>query len=98
MFEEIVVMSANPTPKAKKHVSARVAKGLCLCCESPSLKRGLCYRCYYAWITCRKKLPNATKRAAYDSRLIRCGKLLASQAIRAIRDRSVFGQASKEVE
>jgi len=97
MYEEIIVMAANPTPKATKHIAERVGKGQCLCCDKKALKRGLCYQCYYSWMTNRKKLANATKRAAYDAKLIRAGKLLAAQAVRALRDHSIFNQASKEV-
>lgn len=96
-MEEIIVMAANPTPKAGKHIAARVAAGQCLCCDKPLLKRGLCHRCYYAWMVNRRKLDSATKRAAYDARLIRAGKLLAPQAVRAIKDQTVFGQASRDI-
>lgn len=96
-MEEIIVMSANPTPRAHKHIATRVANGQCLCCENLHLKRGLCHRCYYAWMVNRRKLESATKRAAYDARLIRAGKLLAPQAVRAIKDQSVFGQASRDI-
>lgn len=97
MFDEIVVMSATPTPKASRHVAERVTKGQCVCCERPQLKRGLCHKCYYAWMVNRRKLDSAAKRASYDAKLIRMGKLLAPQAVRAIRDRSVFGRTSREV-
>lgn len=97
MLEEIIVMSAIPSSKASKHIAERVSKKQCLCCDKPLLKRGLCHQCYYKWMTNRRKLPSAVKRASYDAKLIRCGKLLAAQAVREVRDRSVFGQASKEV-
>jgi hypothetical protein len=97
MFNEIVVMSATPTPKAARHVAERVSKGQCLCCDEPAIKRGLGQSCYYAWMANRRKLNTPTKRAAYDAKLIRIGRLLAPQAVRSIRDRSVFGRTSSEV-
>lgn len=97
MFEEIIVMAASPSPKAQKHIAERVSKKQCLCCDKPLLKRGLCYQCYYKWRTARQALSSMTKRAAYDAKLIRIGKLLAAQDIRQFKDSSVFSQASKEV-
>lgn len=97
MFEEIIVMSAKPTPKAAKHIAQRIAKKQCLCCEKPLLKRGLCHQCYYRWMTRRRDLPTGAKRAAYDAKLIRCGRLLASGAVRRVKDNSVFAQAQREV-
>lgn len=98
MFNEIVVMQSEPTPKAKKHILAKVQSGKCLCCDKPALKRGLCYQCYYVWRNTRRALPTAAKRAAYDSKLIRIGRLLAAQAVRAFKSKgSVFSKAAEEV-
>jgi hypothetical protein len=97
MFFEIVVMQANPTPKARKHIQVKVDKKQCLCCEKPSLKRGLCYQCYYDWSKTRKSLGSATKRAAFDAKLIRAGKLLKEQAIREFKNKSVFDVAAAEI-
>lgn len=96
MLNEIIVMSAIPTPKAKRHIEERVRKDQCLCCEKKSLKRGLCYLCYYQWRSMRNGLPNATKRAAYDAKLIRTGRLLKSQAVREIKARNEFTKAAQE--
>lgn len=97
MIEEIVVMSALPTPKARKHILQRVAVSQCLCCPNPMLKRGLCYQCYYKWRIRRMGLPGATKKAAYDSKLIRCGRLLSQQSIREFKNQSVFDDVASEV-
>lgn len=94
---EIVVMQAQPTPKAKKHIQAKVEAGKCLCCARPSLKRGLCYQCYYLWRTTRNGLGSAAKRATFDSKLIRIGRLLAPQAVRGYKSRNVFSQAAEDV-
>lgn len=96
-MQEIVVMAAEPTPKAKKHIAAKVKSGKCLCCDKPALKRGLCHQCYYLWRTTRRGLGSAAKRAAYDSKLIRIGRLLAAQAVRAFKSESVFSKAADEV-
>jgi hypothetical protein len=97
VFSEIIVMAAQPTPKAKRHIQDRVEKEQCLCCEKKSLKRGLCYQCYYKWRTTRNSLPSATKRAAFDSKLIRTGKLLRAQAVREYKTEDVFSKAASEV-
>jgi hypothetical protein len=97
MQREIVVMQAEPTPKAKKHIAARVAAGKCLCCENPALKRGLCYQCYYKWRNARNTLGTAAKKAAFDSKLIRLGKLLHQQAVRAFKACNVFASAAEEL-
>lgn len=97
-MQEIVVMNAEPTPKAIKHIQAKVAKSECLCCSNIALKRGLCHQCYYKWRTIRAKLSSASKRAAYDSRLIRLGRLLVEQGVRRFKKTSVFSSVADELE
>lgn len=90
-------MSAEATPKAKKHVQECVEAGRCLCCENKSLKRGLCYQCYYKWRTAWKSLGSATRRAEFDSKLIRRGQLLAQQEVRSWKKKNAFSTAASEV-
>ena len=97
-MQEIFFMAINIGAKAKRYVEERVKAGKCLCCENPALKRGLCHQCYYKWRSLRLAIGSQAKRASYDARLIRAGKLLAPQAVREIRASSPFSQAAAEVE
>lgn len=97
MDHEIIVMQAEPTAKAKRHIQARVDAGLCLCCDRQSLKRGLCSRCYHAWTRARSMLANAVQRATFDSTLIRDGKLLKEQAVRDFKNHSVFSDVAAKL-
>jgi len=98
MLEQMIVMPASPTPKARKRIAERVNASRCLCCERQPLKRGLCHRCYYKWRTTRQALASAEKRAAYDALLITSGRLLHSQAVRSLRSQTVFDQVAAEVD
>jgi hypothetical protein len=93
-MREIVVMAAEAIGKAKKRVEDRVSAGKCLCCENQALKRGLCHQCYYKWRTVRSSLGSAAKQAAFDSKLIRMGKLLHPQAVRDIKSGNVFAEVA----
>lgn len=90
-------MSAEPNSKAKKHIAECVSAGKCLCCEERALKRGLCHKCYYKWNLNRSKLTSDAKRAEYDSKLIRIGKLLHPQAVRAYKAKDAFSSIADEV-
>lgn len=97
MFGEIYIMPAKPNAKARKHITACVAEGRCLCCQNKALKRGLCHKCYYLWGQNRQKLGTASKRAEYDAKLVRVGKLLLPQAVREYKAKDVFSSAASEV-
>jgi len=90
-------MQAHPTTKARKHIQERVDKKQCLCCPKPSLKRGLCHQCYYVWRKERQTLPDAAKKAAYDAKLIRMGRLLKGWAVCDYKSKSVFAAAAAEI-
>lgn len=96
-MREILIMAAEPSAKAKQHISLRVKAGQCLCCESKALKRGLCSRCYYKWRTERSRLTTNALRAAFDSKLIRIGKLLIPQDARKFKASDVFSSVASEV-
>ncbi len=97
MSGEIFIMLAKPSSKARKHIETCVADGKCLCCERKALKRGLCYKCYYLWNQNRQRLGSAAKKAEYDSKLIRLGKLLPAQAVRNYKAKDAFSSAADEV-
>jgi hypothetical protein len=102
IYRELVVMDANPTPKARKWIATCVAEKTCVCgCGQVEttlpFKRGLAPSCYYEWRTTRAALGNETKRVAFDCSLIRRGKLLIAQASRKLKSESVFTKAAAEV-
>jgi hypothetical protein len=97
-MNEIIVMATQVSGKTKTLVIERVKAGKCLCCDNPSLKRGLCHQCYYKWRTFRASIGSAAKRGGYDARLIRSGKLLEPQAVRAMKTNSVFSKVASEME
>lgn len=96
---EVFYMAASPTPRARKHVAECVAKRVCLCgCGLPSKKRGLSEKCYNAFVYLKRKLGSKQKEAAYETNLIRSGRLLPSHAICSMtKKESVFSRAAEEV-
>lgn len=98
IYKKIVVMDAQPSRKAKKWVRKCVDANVCLCgCGLEPLKRGLAQNCYYAWYSARSSLGDAEKQAAYDSRLIREGRLLNAGEGRKLRNPTVFSKAAADV-
>lgn len=95
--EEIFVVDATPTTKAKRHIDACISKGVCLCgCGKPAVRRGLANPCYYAFY---RELGAMGKRAAarYLARLIRDGHVLASGEINKLKRRdNIFARAATE--
>jgi len=87
----IMVLDLRTATKIKKRVNDCVSKDICLACseKKEKLRRGLCTKCYTQWKTERAKMSD---RAAvlFDSRLIRCGKLLATQSVRRIKSLNIF--------
>lgn len=95
---EIIVMDAKPSAKAMTHIMACVKENKCLCgCGKPMLKLGLAQNCYYRWRSLRMKLATKAKRAAYDAKLIRIGRLLPGSMIVQLRRRSVFDSVASEI-
>lgn len=97
MISEIVIMVAQTSAKMKPVVKERIIKQKCLCCDSSLLKRGLCFKCYYKWRKARAALGSEAKRATFDAKLIKAGKLLAPQAVRALKTEDLFQSAAKQV-
>lgn len=75
--EWIGIMSADvePSPKYRKRVAERDAAGLCLKCDSPSARRGLCNSCYHRFRMDRLETPK-NKRLMFEHGLVRKGELM----------------------
>lgn len=101
----IVVIDAERTKAAEKHVKERLANGECIACKATAedpvrkhKKRGLCDRCHARWLRNRARLSNRQKRASYDALLIREGQLLHEHEISALTANDVFANASAAIE
>jgi hypothetical protein len=76
----VMVMEARPKPGLKKIVEERDESGLCLLCDRPALKRGLCTCHYGRWRTARAEHSSREcERLAFDAKQIRDGKLLPNR-------------------
>lgn len=71
-------MDARPRPAIRKQVEERDQLGLCLLCDSPAHKRGLCTKHEGRWRRARVKRP-ANQRLTFDAKQIREGRLLPSR-------------------
>lgn len=72
-----MVMEARPKPGLVKLVIERDESGLCLLCDEPARKRGLCTCHYGRWRTARSEVSGREcERLAFDAKQIRDGKLL----------------------
>lgn len=78
-------MSGTVTAKRSlaERVRDRVRKGVCLVCESPSARRGLCTRHYQVLQRKLRSLPRRS-RASHEIHLIKEGKVLAVNQVREI--------------
>lgn len=74
-MNEIFVLDVSVAMNAKRFVKDKVEAKVCLCCDSPSSRRGLCRKCYNAFQYVASRLPKR-ERAAFEAKLIRQGKLL----------------------
>jgi hypothetical protein len=73
----VMVMEARPKPGLIKLVIERDESGLCLLCDEPARKRGLCTCHYGRWRTARMEhSKRECERLAFDAKQIRDGKLL----------------------
>lgn len=73
----VMVMEARPKPGLKRIVEERDDSGLCLLCDQPARKRGLCTCHYGRWRTARlEHSKREAERLAFDAQQIRDGKLL----------------------
>lgn len=81
------LISMTGTVTAKKslvdRVRERVRSGICLVCESPSARRGLCTRHYQVFQRKLRSLPRSS-RAGFEIKLIKEGKILAVNQVREI--------------
>lgn len=87
---EMLLVDAKPTPRAKRHIAARVASGQCLCCDRQAKRRGLCDHCYYEFNKLMREIPTRSGRVEFVSRLVRDGKVLVSYEVGRLKRRSVF--------
>lgn len=88
----MMILDMRASTKVKAHVNKCVEAGVCVACERADgkpFRRGLCGKCYSQWIKERSKLDQRAA-ALFDCRLIRVGRLLASQSIRRIRSTNIF--------
>lgn len=74
-MNEIFVLDVSVAMNARREVKDRVQRGVCLCCNKPAKKRGLCTQCYNAFSYLAGRM-SYKDRAAYEAKLIRQGKLL----------------------
>jgi len=84
--QELLLMSAEPKPsrKIRGKIEARIRTGLCLCCDRPATRRGLCVAHYHQY---RRALLNRDKvdRIDFEQRCIRAGKVLARNQAAGIK-------------
>lgn len=92
----IMVLRSSRTSKQQRRVEERVLTGKCLGttrdgagCEDKATRRGLCDKCYQQMISAMSR-HDQEDRAAYESRLISAGALLANREVSKIKDKSVF--------
>ena len=98
----VVALNLKATNRVVSRVSERVRENICIGltpsgseCTCKAVKRGLCGKCYGRWWITRLGLGDDTKRAVYDSSLIRSGRLLSRNGAKTYKDRSVFTLAAK---
>lgn len=84
------------TQSVEDYIIGKVQAGTCLCCKNRSLKRGLCYSCYYQWTQARLRLPK-NKREQFDAALQADGRLLDSQQVRRYRRINVFTKTANSI-
>lgn len=84
-------MNGSVTAKRSlaERVRERVKQGLCLLCESPLARRGLCTRHYQVFQRKLRSIPRST-RATFEIRMIREGKILAVNQVREIMAENPF--------
>lgn len=89
MFQQVVVvMDAQPGPKAIRRIEEYARQNKCLCgCGRPMWRRGLSRVCYYDWENDLAQLPDEAARATYNAKLIRTGRLLVQWWIRKFKRR-----------
>lgn len=73
----------------RKKVLAKVEANVCLCCDLPAHRRGLCDRHYYLFRSAQFALA-PHDRPVNEARMIRAGKLLPSRQGQIIRSKNPF--------
>jgi Fe-S cluster assembly ATPase SufC len=76
-IQELIVMAtrARPPSKTRHKIEDRVRMGICLCCDRPASRRGLCVRHYHQYR--RTLLARAeADRVDFERRAIQAGKVL----------------------
>lgn len=74
----VFVMDVRPKPSTRKIVEERDERGVCLLCEKPAVRRGLC-DCHYARFRMAKLDVAREKRAEFEAQQIREGRVLPSR-------------------
>jgi hypothetical protein len=92
----IMVLRSSRTSKQQRRVEERVQSGKCLGttrdgaeCDMKATRRGLCDKCYQQMISAKCR-HDQDDQAAYESRLISAGALLANREVSKLKDKSVF--------
>lgn len=105
----LLIMDSQPTKAVQKVVVEKDGNHICLNCdkqckagsEAPDGRsRGLCLGiggCYHKYTGRRAKIQDPQKRAEYDARLQRIGKLLESKQGQRPDTRSIFDDIAEEV-
>jgi hypothetical protein len=85
-IQELILMATEPklSGKIRAKIELRIKAGVCLCCDRPATRRGLCVAHYHQY---RRALQARDKveRVDFESRAIRAGKVLARHTYAAIR-------------
>lgn len=97
----IMVLECKAAQKVKMKIADRIRLGVCIGqrpdgseCDGKSRCRGLCTKCERRWRITRLKM-TAQKALAYDSRLIRSGRLLKPLEVVGYFDKSAFTRLAK---
>ena len=92
----IMVLECRVSNKARARVEQRIADGICVGqredgseCASKARCRGLCSHCERVWRNTRVRMAEQDA-VAYDSRLIRAGRLLKPLETRVYMNKSVY--------
>ncbi|MDX1964123.1 MAG: hypothetical protein SFX18_13300 [Pirellulales bacterium] len=80
----------------RRHIARireRILQGVCLLCDEPHAKRGLCHRHANAYYQRWWRLGDDEKRQLYEARCISKGLILPTGAIRQIKSTNPFSEA-----
>jgi hypothetical protein len=75
---DLMASDVEPLPKYRKRVEERDALGLCLLCDKPATRRGLCDSHHYQFRMERLGTPK-TRRRVYENERIRNGTIMGDR-------------------